>query len=483
MLHVTGLWGVYALVDEYLLVPEPDKTLHATLDDTEPLDFQEEDEDEPEPLEEPEEPEMILPEVVLPEEVPVQDTLPQMDTRQDVLGVGAAGSVGGARGGRARGWSVPDALSSTEGEGSPFRRYVEDLRARGLDVVIVLDATGSMQRFIDRARDTLDEIIADLAVVVPTLRLGIVAYRDTGDEWVTRTLDLSADRYRIHDFLYRLEASGGRRVGADFEEAVEVGLEVACDGSSWRPEARRVVLLVGDAPYHAEDQSAALATVRSFARDRRALVNTLYVGRMSDPLTENQEKALDAWDRIADTGDGVAFQLQVDEPGADLELRRQVSRATFGDEWAEEIAALQSAAVRDGRADSVRRHVTRKDRLWLLRRMRNDPLHPAVPAGCIELFDGRIAVAMVNQFEDDDLPPDVRSAALYVLRRSIAQVRDLPLDVDVPLAEQKDVLAALRHDVRQVPGAQRFLDGADPMKADPRPPPRGRPANTPAAGG
>jgi len=463
LLHAAGIGLVVHFATGGEPVVESERVLRAAVDAVEhveppPIE-------PPPPLEEPELPPVEVPEALLDASTPTTDDSLPPALRDDALGLGAAGRLGGSggqRGGAA--WGLPDGIMPAGDLGSPFRLFVDDLRVRGLDLVIVLDATGSMQRFIDRAREALDGIIDDLALVVPSLRIGLVAYRDLADDWVTRRLDLNADRYRIHDFLLQLEAAGGQRQGADFEEAVEVGLAVAVGQSSWRPEARRVILLVGDAPYHEEDQQAALATVRDFVRGGDALLNTIYVGDPGEQRpTENQLRARSVLARLAEIGDGLAFSLSVDDPSAVETLRRNVSEATFGDAWAEEIASLQAAAPADARAASVRRHVTRMDRRWLLDHMRDEPLHPHVPDACIELFDGRIAAAMVAQVEDESLPPDLRSAALYVLRRSLEDVRRLPLDVDLPLDAQQPSLAALKHDVRQVPGAARFLDGADPL--------------------
>jgi Mg-chelatase subunit ChlD len=409
---------------------------------------------------------------LLAEQTPDADDRP-LGPDLDVLGLGASSQ--GGHGYRARstgGWSIPDGAGLIGGGDSPFRGYLGDLRERGLDVVFVIDATGSMQRFIDRARETIDDVIQDLASVVPSLRIGLVAYRDLGDDWITQDVDLTTDRYHIHNFLLGLRASGGRREVPDFEEAVEVGLEVATQEMSWREGARRVILLVGDAPYHDDDRAAANATVRSFARDRHSLVNTIYVSAGDfDRPTENQARARDAFQRIAGAGGGAAFELPVDDPQAGASLRSSVTAATFGDEWLDEIIALQRLAPKDSRLASVERHAARRDRGWLIRKMAVEPIHPAVALACRDLFDGRIAAAMLQQLEDLRLDPPLRAAALYVLQSALESVQDIPYDVYRPAAEQNVALAEIRHHVRQVKGASRYLDGEAGTVAPPEMPP------------
>ncbi len=415
----------------------------------------------PEP-EEPEDLEISPPDV----DALVVDPVDDPDDRPllpdiDLLGLG--GSSQGGHGYRSRtgaDWGTPAGLGSLGDGASPFRGFLEDLRERGLDVVFVIDATGSMQRFIDEARAAIDDIIQDLATVVPSLRIGMVAYRDLGDDWTIRRAELTTDRYHIHTYLLALRAAGGRRLLPDFEEAVEEGLRVASEELTWRENARRVILLVGDAPYHDEDQSAALATVRSFGRGMHSLVNTLYVsaGGMNAP-TANQQKAWEVFQRIATTGNGTAFELRVEGNEARSELRTSVTEATFGREWLDEIRQLQSSAPRDARRASVARHVERKDREWLIEKMALQPIHPAVTAACRELFDGRIAAAMMKQLESPGVDPGLRTAAHYVLQTSIAGLADIPFDASQPLAGQEIGLAAIRRAVREVPGAERHLDG------------------------
>src|SRR5438128_817621 len=78
----------------------------------------------------------------------------------DVLGLGGGG--GGL------GWSL----------GSSFGKYVGGLRKGGLDVAIVVDATGSMQNIIDDLKRRLTDVTRTMQRLVPTARIGAVAYRD-----------------------------------------------------------------------------------------------------------------------------------------------------------------------------------------------------------------------------------------------------------------------------------------------------------------
>lgn len=443
LLHgLLGFWLHTQLVAP--LLEDAGRTVRA---DTLDADEVEELVDEPEPEVELEPP---------PE--PLADVLPEPDVYEttssdEVLGLGARSMGGGRFDRQSVSANVGDAGSFgfADASGAEFQEFVSDLRARGVDVVFVIDATGSMQRFIDRAREAIDDIIGDISRVVPDLRFGMVAYRDLQDDWVTRHIDLTRDRYAVQTFLLDLTAAGGKRDTPDFEEAVEVGLALAKDGLSWRDDARRVILLVGDAPYHEEDKAAALATVRSFARDPQSVVHTVYVGA-GDPAspTRNQGRARDAWDDIARTGGGTAFALQTETPEADAELRRQVVEATFGKQWQEQVATFLARAPFDPRLFSVQRHVERGDRKWLARRLYDESLHPAVVEAAMTMFDPVVARTCLAMLNDPLAPAEGRSAALYVLKRRIAALEGVPFDTNLPNAEQGAALSVIKREVERL---------------------------------
>lgn len=454
---------------------------------------------EPEAEEEPVE--LIEPEVVEFEPV-LTETGDDADDLADMLGLGAAGLGGGG------GHGLRPVGAADEGLGkglSPFRDFVDDLRRRGVEVCFVVDATGSMQRFIDRARQTIGRIVEDLATVVPDARIAVVAYRDLKDEWVTRSTELTSNRYLVHNFLLDLEASGGKREYADFEEAVEVGLAVAAGELNWRSGARRVLILVGDAPYHEEDRSEALAVVRDFVRDDHSLVNTVYVGVPGDGRTsEGARAAMEAFERIAKAGHGHSFHLalerespsrgptalggyRVHHSGSDGSpgdtpseapevalLRRQVLDATFGPEWRDEIDLLLAAAPLDGRRTMAQRRERRGDARWFSRQLLQHRLHPAIIDGARRLFDARIAVTCILVLEDEQAGVALRAAVLNVLKTAIVDFAGLPFDVHQPLTdpEQRRLLAIMRNRVLRLVGAPAVLaELRPPLKTAPPPAP------------
>ena len=64
-----------------------------------------------------------------------------------------------------------------------------------VEVVFCLDTTGSMTGLIDGAKAKIWAICNQIASgkPIPDLKVGLVAYRDRGDDYVTRVFDLSDD--------------------------------------------------------------------------------------------------------------------------------------------------------------------------------------------------------------------------------------------------------------------------------------------------
>ncbi|HSV45370.1 MAG TPA: VWA domain-containing protein, partial [Ramlibacter sp.] len=121
-------------------------------------------------------------------------------------------------------------------------------RAR-LDLVFLIDATGSMADEIDKLKATLRTISADVARLPsqPDLCFGLVAYRDRGDAFLLRSHDFTNDLGSFQGALNALHAGGG----GDYPEAMNEALHETVHKLSWRGEgATRLVVLLADAPPH-----------------------------------------------------------------------------------------------------------------------------------------------------------------------------------------------------------------------------------------
>ena len=168
--------------------------------------------------------------------------------------------------------------------GGGFGDYGRGLRKVGLDVALVIDATDSMQFVIDSVRSRLTKLVTLLRKLVPTSRIGIVTYRDRGEEYVTRWVDLSFSTLKLKNFLANLHADGG----GDWPEAVYEGLDAAVNDLSWRKRSRRVVVLVSGSPPHPESMGGVLSLAQGF-QSRGGVVSVM---DLAEKMHEDFEYAL-----------------------------------------------------------------------------------------------------------------------------------------------------------------------------------------------
>ena len=149
-----------------------------------------------------------------------------------------------------------------------------------IDVVFAVDTTGSMERLIDGAKRTVWSIATHIRQTDPNanLRIGLVAYRDVGEDYVTRPFALNADLDAVYAELSTYEASGG----GDQPEDVAAGLRDAL-AMRWRAGAKKLIFVVGDAPPAPRDDARPYDVLAREAGGSGIIVNAIRCG--GDPTT------------------------------------------------------------------------------------------------------------------------------------------------------------------------------------------------------
>jgi Mg-chelatase subunit ChlD len=119
-----------------------------------------------------------------------------------------------------------------------------------VEVVFCLDTTGSMGGLINAAKQKIWAICNQIAGGTPTprVKVGLVAFRDRGDAYITKVFDLTDDLDAIHGHLMGFQAQGG----GDFPESVNQALHDSVHKVKWsaHPKTLKLIFLVGDAPPH-----------------------------------------------------------------------------------------------------------------------------------------------------------------------------------------------------------------------------------------
>lgn len=203
-----------------------------------------------------------------------------------------------------------------------------------VDVVFVLDTTGSMSGLIQTAKEKIWSIATTMSSAQPTpdIRIGLVAYRDRGDAYVTKVIDLSDDLDSVYANLMDFQADGG----GDTPESVNEGLYDAVHKMSWSQgkQAYQVIFLVGDAPPHLNYNEAQYPQIVAAAKDKGIVINTIQCGNLDEtilPWTQMANLGGGNFFQVEQAGGAVAFTSPFDEDIAKLSADLDGTRLYYGD--------------------------------------------------------------------------------------------------------------------------------------------------------
>jgi len=295
-----------------------------------------------------------------------------------------------------------------------------------IEVVFVLDTTGSMSGLLEGAKRKIFSIASRIAQGRPTpkLKVGLVAYRDVGDEYVTKRFDLSDDLDTVFTHLRQFQAGGG----GDTPEHVGRGLGEAVSLMSWSQnrEVMKVIFLVGDAPPAARNDDWNFKHWSKRAKDKHIIVNTVRCGQ--DAATEESwryvAKLTDGtFDTIDQSGGMVAVATPYDEKLAKVnaELARKTlytgraevqaanraraaSMAELAPEAAAERISFMKVSRAAGKGGAPREAVSSA---------------PAAVGGAVDLVEKPEALASVK---DEELPAELKGLKKEEQQAKVAQL-------------------------------------------------------------
>lgn len=218
-----------------------------------------------------------------------------------------------------------------------------------IEVVFVLDTTGSMSGLIDAAKEKIWSIASTMASAqnAPDIKMGLVAYRDRGDAYVTQTVALSSDLDSMYSKLMDFQADGG----GDTPESVNQALYEAVNTMKWNEDQQtyKVVFLVGDAPAHMDYQDdIKYPETMAIAQTKGIIINTIQAGQ-NNATTAN-------WQQVASLGKGDYFQVEqagsavaiatpFDKQMSALSKELDDTRLYYGDKVEKAKQSLKAAAT------------------------------------------------------------------------------------------------------------------------------------------
>lgn len=176
-------------------------------------------------------------------------------------------------------------------------------KQKTLEMVFVVDTTGSMGGLIEGAKQKIWSIVNDVMQKKdrPAVKIGLVAYRDVGDAYVTQVTPLTDDLDKVYSTLMDFRAEGG----GDTPENVRRALAEGVDKAGWAKmnnNTAQILFLVGDAPPHDDyPQEIDVLTTTAKAVRQNMIVNTIQCGEIAGTR--------EIWQKIALRGEGKYFAI------------------------------------------------------------------------------------------------------------------------------------------------------------------------------
>lgn len=160
-------------------------------------------------------------------------------------------------------WQSREQPKATGSGTSAAAQRAFDRYQSGLDVMLCLDSTGSMQPTIDALAIAVGEMADILSGISRKLRVGLVHYKGNdglGKHGAELVQSLPKNMKGIRKKLEKMRAIGG----GDLPEAVLGGLDMALSKKmKWNADANKIAILIGDTPPHPDEKQQAIDVARA----------------------------------------------------------------------------------------------------------------------------------------------------------------------------------------------------------------------------
>ena len=120
------------------------------------------------------------------------------------------------------------------------------LNKTSLDLLFIMDITGSMKPFLAQVKNNVINIINRITLECPgiDIYLGFVAYTESNEIHLNANIEFTKNYQYLESMIKNLNASGG----GDGPEDISWGIERALE-KNWKSNARYAIL-IADAPCH-----------------------------------------------------------------------------------------------------------------------------------------------------------------------------------------------------------------------------------------
>ena len=236
-----------------------------------------------------------------------------------------------------------------------------DTKRPRIEVCFVLDTTGSMGGLLEGAKQKIWAIANDMISAKPTpeLKVGLVGYRDRGDDYVVKPFALTDDIDTIYGHLTAFQAGGG----GDMPESVNEALDEAINKMKWSGDrdVLKIIFLVGDAPPHMDyAKGPKYPELCRVAAKKDLIINTVQCGGIAETMPiwkEIAKMSEGSYAAIAQSGNVAVVATPMDDKLAELNKRIGQTLIPYGDEdvrrGVSSKQALSEAAAAPAAADRL----------------------------------------------------------------------------------------------------------------------------------
>jgi Mg-chelatase subunit ChlD len=297
-----------------------------------------------------------------------------------------------------------------------------------IEVCFVLDTTGSMGGLLEGAKQKIWSIANEMISAQPTpeLKLGLIGYRDRGDDYVVKSFSLTDDIDAIYGHLREFQADGG----GDAPESVNEALAEAIHKMPWSSDNKvlKIIFLVGDAPPHMDyPNGPKYPDLCREAAKKDLIINTIQCGEMSEtkPIWQEIAKLSEgSYVGISQSGNVAVISTPMDKELGRLNERIGATLIPYGDSTLQAEVHAKYAAAKSAPVAAM------ADRLTY-----NSKTGRAMQ-GSGELVDALNENKLkVDEIDRKQLPAELQKLDRGELQKRIAKTRDERADLQKQIVD------------------------------------------------
>ena len=297
-----------------------------------------------------------------------------------------------------------------------------------IEVCFVLDTTGSMGGLLEGAKQKIWSIANEMISAQPTpeLKLGLIGYRDRGDDYVVKTFSLTDDIDSIYGHLREFQAGGG----GDAPESVNEALAEAIHKMPWSSDNKvlKIIFLVGDAPPHMDyPNGPKYPDLCREAAKKDLIINTIQCGEMAEtkPIWQEIAKLSEgSYVGISQSGNVAVISTPMDKELGRLNERIGATLIPYGDSTLQAEVHAKYAAAKSAPVAAM------ADRLTY-----NSKTGRAMQ-GSGELVDALNENKLkVGEIDQKQLPTELQKLDRGELQKRIANARDERADLQKQIVD------------------------------------------------